>query len=99
MRPISKKRRRERKARRTLIDVVVDRDGVGCWGQRVWFHDCWGPLDAHELRSRAQYPGGHLDPDNVRLVCRACHEFIHDHPIAAFELGLLRSARLEAERG
>ena len=99
LRAQSKKRRREAKERLAVIHEVIARDGLACHAQDVGLeHDCQYPLDPHELRSRAQYPGGHLDPANVILICRWAHDWIHDHPIRAFELGLLKSARLEAQR-
>jgi len=36
--------------------------------------------------------GSILDPANTVAVCRSCHDWIHDNPTAAADLGLLRSA-------
>ena len=47
--------------------------------------------DGHEILTRAR--GGIIvDPDNIILVCRACHEWIHGHPEAATRAGLLASS-------
>lgn len=98
MRRVSTKRRKETARRQQVLAEVAVRDGTGCFALRVHPHTCEGPIDGHELRSRAQYPGGHLDASNVILVCRASHRWITDHPVRAFELGLIRSAKLAAQR-
>jgi hypothetical protein len=48
-------------------------------------------VDIHEplMRSRG---GSILDVDNTVAVCRRCHDWIHQNPVVATELGLLRSA-------
>tara|TARA_R110002020_G_scaffold155677_3_gene336895 strand:- start:3044 stop:3415 length:372 start_codon:yes stop_codon:yes gene_type:complete len=48
--------------------------------------------DIHEplMRSRG---GSILDLDNTVAVCRRCHNWIHENPAVATELGLLRSAQ------
>ena len=48
-------------------------------------------VDLHEPLTRAR-GGSILDPANTIAVCRSCHDWIHDHPKAATDLGLLRSA-------
>jgi len=54
----------------------------------------WGcshtATDIHEPLTRAR-GGSILDAANTVAVCRGCHDWIHDHPAAATELGLLRS--------
>lgn len=53
----------------------------GCQGRSV---------DVHERTPRSA--GGSLfDPDNLLAVCRACHRWIHEHPLDAIALGLRRS--------
>lgn len=50
---------------------------------------CGGPLDPHEPLTRAR--GGSItDPENLVWICRAHHDYCHDHPIEATELGLLK---------
>ena len=51
--------------------------------------------ELHEPLTRARAPGAEtiLDPDNSVAVCRACHQWIHEHPAKSTELGLLRRSR------
>lgn len=46
--------------------------------------------DVHEPHTRAR-GGDILDLANTLTVCRSCHNWIHDHPKDATELGLLKS--------
>lgn len=46
-----------------------------------------GEVVHHKLR-RSQ--GGGNDLDNLVFVAHICHNWIHDHPAEAIELGLLR---------
>jgi hypothetical protein len=48
-------------------------------------------VDVHEILTRAR-GGDILDPANVLCVCRACHRWIHAHPLEATARGLLRSS-------
>jgi hypothetical protein len=41
----------------------------------------------HHVRLRAQ--GGSDDPSNLVAACHRCHDWIHKHPKAAGELGLI----------
>jgi hypothetical protein len=41
----------------------------------------------HHVRLRAQ--GGSDDPENLVAACHRCHDWIHKHPKAAGELGLI----------
>ncbi|WP_368861199.1 HNH endonuclease [Frankia sp. AgB32] len=45
--------------------------------------------DGHEplLRSRGGDPA---DPNNIVLLCRACHDHAHANPLVAETLGLMR---------
>ena len=47
--------------------------------------------DIHEPLTRAR-GGSIVDVDNTLAVCRRCHDWIHDNPAIATELGLLRKA-------
>ena len=53
-------------------------------------HD--GPIrravDTHEPLSRAR-GGDPYDPEQCIAICRPCHTWVHAHPEAATELGLL----------
>lgn len=59
-----------------------------CWA--VIEGVCTGyAVDVHEIVTRAR--GGSItDPANCRTVCRACHDWITDHPTEAAALGLVR---------
>lgn len=87
----SAKRLAETEKRRQVVQYVVARDGVRCRAATlVPAVRCWGPLDADEVCPRSAYPGGHLDPANVQVLCRAHHDWKHTHPNAAEALGLYR---------
>lgn len=45
--------------------------------------------DMHEIVPRGR-GGSATDPDNILLVCRGCHRWIHDHPVEAKERGLTK---------
>lgn len=55
---------------------------------------CWHPasartpLDGHEVIPRSVWPDGDLSVDNVRMVCRAHHDWIGEHPDEAHAVGL-----------
>jgi peptidoglycan/xylan/chitin deacetylase (PgdA/CDA1 family) len=49
---------------------------------------CEGPLDVHEVIPRSAWRAGYLIRSNCLLICRAHHDWIHDNPDAAHELGL-----------
>lgn len=45
--------------------------------------------DGHEVLTRAR--GGSItDPANIRMICRTHHDFFHENPYAAEELGMMR---------
>ena len=46
--------------------------------------------DVHEKLTRAR-GGDILDPLNVLALCRSHHDWVHDHPEKATEMGLLVS--------
>lgn len=71
MRAVSKKRAALQRARRKLIASMGEpMCAVGC-GRKA--------DDLHELLSRAR--GGSItDPENVRAVCRGCHDYITRNP-------------------
>jgi 5-methylcytosine-specific restriction endonuclease McrA len=72
----------------TVRDAVFARDR-GCVGFRlVPEARCWGPLDPHHVLRRSQ--GGLDTLDNLVTLCRACHSWVHEHPAASIERGLLR---------
>jgi hypothetical protein len=86
--------------RRKVVALVVERDGLVCYGHTVLpVLGCFGPLDPHEIVPRGRRPGGHLDPDNVRMVCRAHHEWAHSNPWLAETVGLLKKETVHGEDG
>ena len=44
--------------------------------------------DAHHVQRRSQ--GGTDDPSNLLWLCRDCHAWVHAHPAAARDRGLLK---------
>lgn len=88
--PKSAKRIREDHRRAVVVAEVMERDGFACrasqWSELCG--PCWGPLDVHEPKTRAR-GGSHLSPDAAIAICRAHHDWTHQHPAAAAELGLL----------
>ena len=71
-------------------EVIAQRD-MGCVGARLIDGvPCWGPLDPHHILRRSQ--GGSNDPENLVTLCRAHHDWVHGHPDASVDLGLLRRA-------
>lgn len=73
-----------------VLAEVRLRDGPSCWAKDKLSHLCAGPMTGHEVISRARYPDGHLDVDNVRLVCAWANDWCEDHPDEAIERGLTR---------
>ncbi len=91
MRSQSATRRAERKQRDNVRKIAMWRAGGVCEARlRVPEVPCGGPLDADEIILRSGYPGGHLDPENVQILCRSHHDWKHDNPEAAHERGLRR---------
>ena len=87
--PMSAKRRAETPNRTAVIAEVAARDGAHCKAALLVPEvRCWGPLDADEYDPRAQRPGGHLDPANVQLLCRAHHDWKDAEPVEAARRGL-----------
>lgn len=86
----SMKRLEEQASRRLVVDAALHRDGSCRGREAVPEVTCQGPLDVDEIVSRARYPGGHLDLDNVQVLCRAHHDWKHAEPEAAVERGLAR---------
>lgn len=53
------------------------------------------PVDVHEILPRSA-GGSIVERENCIAVCRACHDFIHQHPIDARAIGLLASRYADA---
>lgn len=89
LRRVSKKRAREGTARRAVVDDVIARDGSTCSARDIVPEvECWGPLDADEIVLRSQMKDAHLDPANVRMICRAHHDWTHLNRVEAAHRGL-----------
>ena len=91
--PMSPKRREVSHRRREFVaDVLSHRtrcEAGALIRSAESDHRCFGySTDVHEVLTRAR-GGDILDPDNVRAICRRCHDWIHDHPKIALDLGLL----------
>lgn len=89
LRQVSDKRRREGPARRAVVERVVARDGATCSiATLVPEVGCWGPLDADERILRGQLKDAHLQDGNVRMICRAHHDWSHLNRIEAADRGI-----------
>lgn len=86
IKPVSDKRRATFPAREKCVRIVKKRDGYKC---RVCGEDGY---DVHEILTRAQ-GGDPTDPDNAVLLCREHHDFAHNHPKWAAEVGLIQSKK------
>lgn len=102
LRPVSARRARENRERRTMITRWADGSPPVCvvWAAiRPDWCARWAD-DAHEQLSRARL-GSITDPGNVTLLCRACHDLITFRPESelgwAFRLGLVRHDQLCCE--
>lgn len=85
--PISAARRLENEVRRGVVEELSRKRGHICEAKCA--RDCYRiSTDAHEKLTRAR--GGSItDEDNILLVCRPCHEWIHANPAEATEAGFL----------
>lgn len=83
MERFSEKRRIENTERREVMKLIRARD-VGCIARGQLPHDCFGPLNGHEIITRAQ--GGSItDPRNIVLCCDFHNTWVdlnHDEAVA-----------------
>ena len=71
-----------------IRDQVLARD-QGCRALRLVPEiRCFGPIDPHHVLRRSQ--GGKDTVENLIAVCRAHHDWIHQHPAKSYSLDLLR---------
>lgn len=103
----SRKQKETREYRRDVVrPIVVARDGEGCYaGNRGLLAEvrCRSTFpdrvqfEMHELLARSKWYAGARDPENIRLLCQAHHDYITHNPIGierGREVGLvLRSAK------
>lgn len=71
--------------------VVLAECGGRCVARRIVPEvRCWasGPLHVHEVVDRSVRPGVHLDADFGVALCQAHHDWIHEDPSRAREVGL-----------
>lgn len=94
--PVSKRRRQVQRQRVEMVKTELAKREL-CEAGTMIYHGghhnrCEGlSVELHEPLTRAR-GGSILEPANTVAVCRCCHDWIHNHPTAATELGLLRSA-------
>lgn len=90
---VSKKRQSLSEARRRCVETVLARDGGCVMRARVSdiifynMHACWGPVDVHEPGHRSQ-GADPTDPDQCVALCRSHHDWAHNHPREAKEIGI-----------
>ncbi len=82
--PTSTRRRAENRERAAVLASMTENDP---WCTVRLPGLCTGRAeDGHEILTRAR--GGSItDPDNIILVCRACHTYVTAHPVWADEQG------------
>ena len=79
---------RDRKIPDSVRAEVFTRD-MGCVAQRLVAEvRCSGTLDAHHVLMRSQ--GGQDTVENLKVLCRAHHEWVHRNPARSYDLDLLR---------
>lgn len=89
--PVSDKRAGESDERFEVRSAAWHRAGGRCEAEHIVPEvQCAGPMDVDEIVPRGVRPGGHLDIDNVQLVCRAHHDWKHANPAEAQARGLRR---------
>jgi len=93
---VSKKRQRLNNERRKVVKQLFGTRKTCEAGPRIrnvdQVHRCQVvPSDVHEPLTRAR-GGSIVDPNNMLVVCRACHDWIHHHPKDASSVGLLVSS-------
>lgn len=82
----SAKRAREDRRRTAMKHDLVDNRGGLC--EIRWDDQCTGlAVDADEIKARSA-GGSPVDPANVQLGCRHCHDMKHAHPTEARRRGL-----------
>ena len=88
IKPISDKRRLANATRAAMmLERFGPREFWRCQLGPIIQTPCYGPVNGHEVKSRAQ--GGSItDPDNIMLACNLHNDWAEDHPLRAKELGL-----------
>lgn len=83
LRPVSTKRAAENRQRAKVVKQLVEADPICAFPSCTAFAS-----DPHEIVPRSR-GGSIVDPEIIRLLCRPHHNWAHEHPIQATELGLL----------
>ena len=87
----SKNREQKRALRRELVKKIMATNPT-CKAVNLDIGECWGPLDVDEIVLRSQLKDAELIEENCQVLCRKHHQWKHENPSKARELGLYRSA-------
>lgn len=86
LRPIGKKRKLG--VPKDVLAEVIGRD-CGCVARSIVLETrCWGEIDPHHVLPKGR--GGKDTADNLICLCRAHHDWVHNHPEASYALNFLR---------
>lgn len=88
MKPVSDKRRAQAGEREQCRETVFARDRT-CRGTGATRVQCGvTPTEVHELGRGAYRTSCWLNPELCIALCRACHQWVTEHPTEAQILGL-----------
>jgi hypothetical protein len=86
LRPRSKKTERKYVERRKIVSNLLS-TRAKCEAGII--DVCVGKaVDVHEVKTRGR-GGSILDEENLRCLCRPCHQYVTEHPKEAHALGLV----------
>ena len=86
LRPRSKKTERKYVERRKIVSKLLS-TRTKCEAGII--DVCVGKaVDVHEVKTRGR-GGSILDEENLRCLCRPCHQYVTEHTKEAHELGLV----------
>lgn len=79
--------------KKKLAEILQERDGF--WCRLCGYTDS---LSIHHIHPRGRIPPNFLingeyyrdDPRNLCFLCMQCHDFVHNNPLAAERLGVLK---------
>lgn len=79
--------------RARAVDRAWNRDRGQCRARELVPEiECGGRLDPHEVIPRSAWAAGILDVDNIVIICRHHHDWVHRFPQEAHTRGLRRWA-------
>lgn len=88
IKPISDKQAASNAVLADVREIVLERDGHRCQGQRYGLdHRCNRGVHVHHIKQRSL--GGKHEPANLVTLCPAAHEWVHCEIAQATALGLL----------